>query len=191
MNIHRPMQEETWLVCAGSERHMQGNRPAGGFRTCPTGRFRCGGGRKPKVSLRCTLCCSRTLPPGGRATILPHPPCDCPGPIRRGRLKGGCDKVSLTDEQYSHSRFPPALGLPFAGRGDATARSGRCAHPHRARVPGLGGRRRIQRRPGAAPLLRPAHRDRHRPGRQSRGAAGGRPDSAGRRRFLADPMGSL
>ena len=46
----------------------------------------------------------------------------------------------------------------LARRGDAAARPRRGPDPHRPRVPGLGGRRRVQRGPRAAPLLRPAHR---------------------------------
>ena len=56
-------------------------------------------------------------------------------------------------------------------RGDAAPRSGRGADPHRPQLPGLGGRRRVQRGPRAAALLRPAHGRGHRLRRQ-RGRAG-------------------
>ena len=63
-----------------------------------------------------------------------------------------------------------AEGLPvrprLARRGHAPARSRRGPGPHRPQLPGLGGRRRVQRRPRPAPVLRPADRDRHRVRRQ-------------------------
>ena len=55
----------------------------------------------------------------------------------------------------------------------------------------LGGRRRVQRRPRAAPLLRPADGDGHRAGRQRGRSAGRGPDPAGRRRHRHAPLGPV
>ncbi len=76
-----------------------------------------------------------------------------------------------------------------ARRGDAAPRPRRGPHPHRPHVPGLGGRRRVQRGPRPAPLLRPAHRGRHRACRQRGRPAGRGPDPAGRRRHVARSAG--
>ena len=83
------------------------------------------------------------------------------------------------------------LGLPEPGRSHASPRSRRGPHPHHAAVPGVGGRRRIQRGPRPAPLLWPAHRHRHRAGRQPGRPPGGRLHPAGRRGHFAAAMGSL
>ena len=72
-----------------------------------------------------------------------------------------------------------------ARRGHAPARPGRGPDPHRPHVPRLGGRRRVQRRPRAAPVLRAADRRRHRAGRQRGGSVGRGPDAPGRRRRVA------
>ena len=56
---------------------------------------------------------------------------------------------------------------------------------------GLGRRRRVQRRPRAAPLLRPAHRGRHRLRRQRGRPAARGLHPAGRRRHLARPLGAV
>ena len=73
------------------------------------------------------------------------------------------------------------LGLRAAGdvpvrrgvarRSHAAPRPRRGPHPHRPRVHGLGRRRRIQRRPRPAPVLRPAHRRRSPPSSTTRSAA--------------------
>ena len=80
----------------------------------------------------------------------------------------------------------PAAGVPLRPReprrGDAAARPGRHPRPHRALVPRLGGRRRVQRRARPAPLLRAAHGARQRLRRQPGRAAARGPDPAGRRR---------
>ena len=51
------------------------------------------------------------------------------------------------------------------------------------------GRRRVQRRPWLTPLLRPAHRSRHRVRRQRDRAAARRLRPAGRRRHVTRPLG--
>ena len=56
---------------------------------------------------------------------------------------------------------------------------------------GLGGRRRVQRRARPAPLLRPAHRDRHRARRQPGRPAGRGPDLPGRRRPAHVALGAV
>ena len=90
-----------------------------------------------------------------------------------------------------HSRFQPPLGLRRPRRSHASPRSRRDAHPHRAPLQRVGGRRRVQRGPRPAPLLRPARRRRHRARRQSR-----RPSRRGlhprrRRRHFSYPLGSV
>ena len=77
---------------------------------------------------------------------------------------------------------PPAGDVPLgprrARRGHAAARPGRGPDPRRPAVPGLGGRRRVQRRPRPAALLRPADRDRDGLRRQRRSAGWSRTSSA-------------
>ncbi len=73
------------------------------------------------------------------------------------------------------------MGPGEPGRGDAAARSGRCAGGHDAPVPGVGGRRRVQRGARPAPLLRDEDGGGDRAGGQRRGTADRRPDAAGRR----------
>ena len=65
---------------------------------------------------------------------------------------------------------------------------GRGPHPHRPRIQGLGGRRRIQRRPRPAQVLRPAHRRLHRLRRQRRRPADRGLRPAGRRRDRLHPV---
>ena len=100
---------------------------------------------------------------------------------RRGRLRRDhalTPPRSTADGPMSCRRTrsgprPSALRPRRARRGHAAPRPGRGSHPHRASVPRLGGRRRVQRRPRPAPLLRPAHRGRDRARRQ-RGRPAGR-----------------
>jgi hypothetical protein len=60
------------------------------------------------------------------------------------------------------------VGPGEPGRGDAAARSGRCAGGDGAAVPGVGGRRRVQRRARIAALLWAEDGGRDRAGGQSR-----------------------
>ena len=102
---------------------------------------------------------------------------------------------SPSSKEPPHDRDPSGRGVRVrhrrARRGDAAPRPGGGAHPHRPPVRGLGGRRRVQRRPRHAQGLRPARRRRHRPGRQRDRPPGREPHHAGRRRHLADPLGDV
>ena len=90
---------------------------------------------------------------------------------------------------------PPGGRVPLrprrARRDHAPPRSGRGPRPHRPRVPGVGGRRRVQRRARAAPLLRPAHRRRDRVRRQRGRPAARGLHAPGRRRHEPHPLGAV
>ena len=89
---------------------------------------------------------------------------------------------------------PPSRGVPLrprrTRRDHAPLRPGRRTHPQRPHVPRLGRRRRVQRRARPAPLLRPAHGRRDRLCRQRGRPIARGPRPAGRRRHIADSVGS-
>ena len=84
---------------------------------------------------------------------------------RAARARGERPVSSLADPA-SRRRVP--LGSRLARRGDAAARPGRGADRDDTVVSGVGGGRRVQRRPRPQALLRSSHRDRDGARRQSR-----------------------
>ena len=80
------------------------------------------------------------------------------------------------------------LGPRRAGRGDAAPRPRRRPHRDDPELRRLRGRRRVQRRPRAQALLRPAHGDRDLARRQPRRPADRGPDLPGRGRAGAPPL---
>ena len=94
----------------------------------------------------------------------------------------------------SAARHPAGRRVPLrprrARRDHAAPRSGRGPDPHRALLPGLGGRRRVQRGARAAPLLRPAHRGRDRLCRQRGRPAARGLHPPGWRRHVARSLGA-
>ena len=106
----------------------------------------------------------------------------CRGGRCRDRRSDGAAVSRRCRSSTINARGALPLGPRRPRRGHAPARPRRGAHRDDALVPGLGGRRRVQRRPRSAALLRPAHRRRHGARRQPGRPARRGPDAAGRRR---------
>ncbi len=83
------------------------------------------------------------------------------------------------------------LRHPVPGGDHAAPRSGRGQDPHDPPVPGLGGRRRVQRGPRSAPMLRSASGGGHRFRAQRGGLAVGGSDPPGRGGYLPDQVGAV
>lgn len=164
---------ELMRALRGRPRHRQALSRRAARRPADTAGAR---GALPRDALRADRR-DRRLPDGR----LPRRP---GGPGRRRQLdghpahleRGDYDEIHAADRGCGEGACRDRRGGP--GRGDAALRPGRGTHPHHPLLPGLGGRRRVQRRPRTTPLLRPAHSRRDRPRRQRRGPTSSRTSSS-------------